>query len=290
MKKGQNLKTILIAEGVLVLCLCIAVVGIVIYASGPQDIPASGNPPAEAPTATAIPANVPTTEAATSEAMAVETPITETPAIAPPAEVKGMALEKLPDKTTKFTDYDGGYEVTFPVGWLAVRPGDDEFDAVLANEGTKNAALAEQMNIDKSGYVAEFDRLFSYPLRPDIQKNVIFGFSKTHFDSMDALPIDKNSMGNFVRSFEASNVVPGLRVTGSNIVENRNGISIMVVKGRFSLKLDSGDLVPFSVTVFFFKPTSGSLVTLTFSILQDYQEQISPDLYAIQESIKVLGQ
>jgi hypothetical protein len=280
MKKSQNLKIILVVEIVLVFCICIGVAGIVIYVGGPQAMLASGNPPAEVSTATAILANTPT----------AETAATETPSITPTPGVKGMALEKQPEKTTRFTDYDGGYEVTFPVGWLSVRPGDDEFSATLAKEGAKNVMLADQMKTDKSGYDAEFDRVFSYPLRPDIKKNVIFGFSKTHFDSKDDVPIDKNSMGDFVRSFEASNTAPGLRVTASNIVENGNGIPFMVVKGRFSRKNNSGDMIPFSVTAWFFKPTQESLVVLTVTIFQDYQEQLSPDLDAIRESIKFFGQ
>lgn len=280
MKKSQNLKTIIVAEIVLILCILIGFAGIVIYAGMPQITPASENPPAEVPTATAILANTPTAEAAA----------TATLAITPTPGMKGMALEKQPEGTTKFTDFDGGYEVIFPVGWLAVRPGDAEFDAALAKEGTKNAMLAEQMNIDKSGYEAEFDRVFSYPLRPDIKKNVIWGFSKTHFDPADDIPLDKNSMGDFVHKLEASNAVQGLRVTAADIAENGNGISFMVVRGRFVRKNSDGDMIPFSVTVLFFKPMPESLVNLNFTILQDYQEQIAPDLDAIRESIKLLGQ
>ena len=279
MKKSRDLKIIIGVEIVLVLCICIGVAGIVIYAGGPQTILASGNPPARVATATAILANAPSAEPAVTETSTI---ITLT------SEVKGMALEKLSEKTTKFTDYDGGYQVTFPVGWLAVRPGDDEFNAALAKEGAKNALLVDQMTVDKSGYDAEFDRLFSYPLRSDIKKNVIFGFSKTHFDPQDDVPINNRSMGDFVRKVEASNIAPGLHVTASNIVENGNKISFMVVKGRFIRKTSSGDMLPFSVTALFFKPTPSSLTCLTFTILQDFQEQISPDLDAIKDSIKLL--
>jgi hypothetical protein len=278
-KKNQNLKIIIAVEIVLVLCLCLGVAGIFIYANGPQVIPASGNPPAEIPTATAIFANVPTAETVATEALAMT----------PTREVKGMALEKLPEKTTRFTDYDGGYEILFPAGWLAVRPADEEFNTVLATEGAKNAMLADQMNTDKSVYDANRHRVFSYPLRPDIKKSAIFGFSKIALET-DEAPIDNNSMGVWVRSFEASNTAPGLRVTATNIEKNGNGISFMVVKGRFSLKTEGGDLIPFSITSFFFKPTPGSLVSVTITILQDYQEQLSPDLDAIQESIKFLEQ
>jgi hypothetical protein len=280
MKKSQNLKLILVVEVVVILCICIGVVGIMIYAGGSQPLPASEKPAIEIPTATLIPENVPTSEAAAAETSAV----TQIPGM------KGMTLEKQPDGTTKFTDYDGGYEVAFPTGWLAARPGDDEFNTALAKEGAKNTVLAEQMKLNKTNYDAEFDRLFSYPLRPDIQKNAVFGFSITSFDPKDDMPINNNSMGDFVRKFESSNVAPGFRVTASNIMENGNKISFMVMKGRFSKKTDSGDMVPFYVTALFFKPTPKSLACLTFTILQDYQKQISPDLDAIRESIKLLGQ
>src|SRR5512141_322014 len=104
MKKSQNLKIIIAVESILVFCLCVGIAGIFFYANGSQAVPASGNPPAEIPTATAILANVSTAEAAA----------TEVPATTPTREIRGMALEKLPEKTTRFTDYDGGYEITFP--------------------------------------------------------------------------------------------------------------------------------------------------------------------------------
>lgn len=279
MKKSQNLKIIIAVEIVLVFCLCVGVAGIFFYANGSQAIPASGNPPAGIPTATAILADAPTAEAAA----------TETLVVTPTREVKGMALEKQPEKTTRFTDYNGGYEITFPVGWLAVRPGDEEFNTVLATEGAKNAMLADQMKTDISLYDTNRHRVFSYPLRPDIKKDAIFGFSKIGLE-MDDVPINNNSMGVWVRSFEASNTSPGLRVTATKIEKNGNGISFMVVKGRFSLKTESGDLIPFSITSFFFKPTPDSLVSVTITVLQDYQKQLSPDLDAIRESIKLLGQ
>ena len=296
MKKSQNLKTILVVEIVLVLCLCIGVAGIVIYASGSQDIPVSGNPPAELSTATAIIENIPVTEATITEAAATEVATTdaataETSIVTPQPEVKGMALEKLPDKTTKFTDYDGGYEVTFPVGWLAARPGDNEFNSVLAKEGAKNTMLADQMNFDKSVYDPTLHRVFSYSLRPDIQKNVIFGFSKIFLYPKDDVPINNNTMGGFVRDLEAStNILPGFRVTSSHIDENRNGISVLVANGRFLRKDESGNLTPFYATALLFKPTPNSTVMLTSTIYQDFQDQISSDLISIQESFKLLEQ
>jgi hypothetical protein len=285
MRKNQNLKIILAIEITLVLCIGIGIVGIIIYAvGGSQVAPASGQPPIEPPTAITVPTTLPVdfpTDVPADAPATIETPMDATL-----PEVKGMALEKQPDKTMKFIDYDGGYEVTFPAGWLVVRPGDEEeFNAVLTNEGKKNIILAEQMNLDKSHYDAEFHRVYSYPLRPDIEKNTILGFSKLAFDPANDVPINNNTMGSWIHDVETSNAIPGFNITSANIVENASGISVMVVKGRFTRKNNNGDMVPFSVTVLFFKPTSGSIVRLAFTILQDYQKQITPDLDAIRESI-----
>jgi hypothetical protein len=150
--------------------------------------------------------------------------------------------------------------------------------------------LRDQMSTDMSGYEAGFDRLYSYPLRPDIQKDVIFGFSKLGWDSDDPKPIDNDSLGDLVRGLETSGTIPGFRVTFSNLIENGNKVSIIVVKGRFSLDDGQGGSTPFTATLLFFKPGSTSTTRVTFTVVQDYDEQISPDIDSITESIKLLGQ
>ena len=120
-----------------------------------------------------------------------------------PSGKMGTAMEQIQDGTTKYSDYDAGFEVTYPVGWLAVRPKSEEFDAALAKEAAANSMLHDQMAVDQTDY-DEFDRLFSYLLRPDIQKDVLFGFSCLRWDSVDPHSLDSAAVGNLVRELESA--------------------------------------------------------------------------------------
>ncbi|MGE5774966.1 MAG: hypothetical protein ACM33V_02035, partial [Chloroflexota bacterium] len=89
----------------------------------------------------------------------------------------GATIELLPDGTSRYVDHDAGFEITFPAGWLSVRPNSEEFDAALAGQGAANSMLRDQMTADLAGYQANYDRLYSYILRPDIIKDFLLGFS-----------------------------------------------------------------------------------------------------------------
>lgn len=280
MKKNQNLKWVIAAEVAVLFCLCCAAAGILIYTGAPQLLAGLENPSgATAPAP--LSADFLTAQAAATQAAAAT----------PTRVVKGSRLENQPDGTTRFSDLDGEYEISFPSGWLVLRPGNEaEVNAALSVDGAQNPMLVERLTTDRAGYQADFDRLLAYPVRADLQPNVIFGFSKVAYDGDDRAPIDNDSMGGWVRNLEASNAMPGFRVTAAAIVKNGNGIDFMQVKGRYSLNNNQGTPVPFSVMVLFFKPNPGGLTRLTITILQDYQEQINPDLEAIRESIRLPGE
>lgn len=274
--KNKNLKTILIVEVIVLVCVCLGFSVGAIYLLGNQAMMGGSQPSAQPiaeSTATALP-------------VTVENP-TGTPTLGP----GNTALEKLPDGSVKYTDYDAGFEMVIPPGWLAARPGNaDEFNSLKNTEGAKNLMLADQMEADLAGYEAGFDRLFAYPARPDIQKDVIFGFAKLGWDADDAAQIDNRSMGEFVRNLESSGAIPGYRATASNIVENGNQVAMIVIKGRFSLDDGQGGSTPFVATFLFFKPTPKSTARMTFTVLKDYDGQIAPDIEALIQSIKLLGQ
>ena len=61
-------------------------------------------------------------------------------------ERTGTSIEQLPDGTTRYDDYDAGFEITYPAGWLAVRPNSDEFNAALVTTGD-NSMLYDQDDI-----------------------------------------------------------------------------------------------------------------------------------------------
>ncbi len=252
-------------------------------------------PGLEAPIPSPVDPNmIPTIVVATANAAATQTAVarplaTEIPADATVPKLTGITLEQLEGGATQYTDQDAGFEVTFPAGWLALRPNSDEFNASLANAGARNSVLHEQMSSDQAGYDASIDRVYSYILRPDIGKNFLFGFSKLAWDSKDATRLDNATLGELVQGLEASQDIPGFRADTAQVRENGNTVMTIEIGGRFALSDGQGGTVPFYGTVVYFKPTSTSLARLTITFLLDYKAKISTDVKSIIELIRVDG-
>ncbi len=274
--KSKNLKLIVAVEAVLLVCLCLGVAVGVFYYLGGQALTAGDSPPPAQPVAEAT---------ATLFPAVVETP-TDTPTPGP----SGTLWEQLPDGMLKYVDYDAGFELVVPNGWLGLRPSDPlEFDAALKGEGARNEILRDQVLADQANIEAS-DRLYLYVLRPDILKNAVFGFSQTVWDSDDTQVLDNTTLGTLVRSLELDGDFPGFKVVASNIDKNQNKVSIMSIRGRFTINYDDGSSVPVVGTVIFFKPTSNSIVRIVFTVMKEFDPQIAPDIEAIVASIKLLGQ
>ena len=232
------------------------------------------------------PDTIQTAVAGTAQAAAEQTAaaqlFTETP-----VGMTGTTIEQLPDGTTRYTDYDAGFEVTFPPGWLALRPNSEEFNAALVNPGATNSMLHEQMTADQAGYEANYDRLYSYILRPDIKTDVMFGFSKTAWDPDDPMMLDNANMGELVRGLESQAFIPGFRVDIAQMHDEGN-TRVIEVAGHWTLNDGTSDPVPFYSIFYFFKPTQTSTVRITISFVQDYQDEFAADVKSIMDSIKVI--
>ena len=205
-------------------------------------------------------------------------------------ETAATSLELLPDGSTKYTDNEVGIEVVFPAGWLTLRANSDEFNSALKKEALKNELLRAQMELDLTEYEPGTHRLYSYPLRPDIEKNTAFGFSKLRWDLEDIVPINENSMGELVRGLESSGAVPGLRVDTAQVYENGNQVKVIEIGGPFSFSNDLGEIIPFYYSAVFFKPTSGSTVRISLVYLKDYKLPIYEDVTSVINSIKLLDE
>jgi hypothetical protein len=201
----------------------------------------------------------------------------------------GTTLEQLEDGTTRYTDHDAGFEITFPVGWLAVRPNSEEFEAAVAKEGKNNPGLHDQMIADLAAETeASPHRLFAYILRPDILKNVMLGYSKVVWDAEMAQPLDNALMGQLVREMEAPGGIPGFRADTAQLHEE-GAVRIMEIGGRWTLS-DAEGTLPMYATLLFFQPTPTSGVRITFSFVDEYRAQISADVKFIRESVTMIGQ
>lgn len=272
MKKSQKLKILIGVEIVMLVCLCWGAAGVLVYAGGLQWLAGPGNSSGGAAF------TPPAVDFLTSQAVA-PTPV--------PA-AQGVTLELLPDGMIRCRDLDGHYEIRFPSGWLVVRPGNAaEGSAALTLLGVENPLLAERLKADLGGADLRFDRLLAYPRRPDLLQDGVLGILNVVFDAQNGVKLDNAALGAWVRTMEASSAMPGFRVTASSTLSNSNQVPLMLVKGRYIQKNAGGEPVPLAVMVLFFKPAPGSLVRVTFTVLQAYQDQFLPEFELIRESILV---
>lgn len=229
---------------------------------------------------------IPTMVALTANAAMAQTATVASPRATP--DLSETTLEQLPNGGSKYTDKGIGFEITFPVGWLTLRPNSDEFNSALAKEAVKNDMLRDQMEADMAVYEVGVDRLYSYPLLPDIEKNFTFGFSKLKWNADDSIPIDDQTMGEMVRFVESS--ISGFRADTVQTYENANHIQLVEVGGQFSISNSEGNVIPFYMTYLFFKPTSGTSILMSFTYLKDYKQPIATDVISVINSIKLLDQ
>ena len=222
----------------------------------------------------------------------VQPSATGIPADATAPGMTGITIEQLQDGTTKYIDHDygGGFEVIFPAGWLVLRPNSDEFNVSLADAGARNSSLRTQMTADKAAYDANLDRLYSYVLRPDIGKNILFGFSKVAWDPENPIVLDNAALGELTRDLESSKELPGFRSDTAQLRENDNAVMTIEIGGRFPLSDGQGGTIPVYATILIFKPTSNSLTRIAFAFLEAYNAQISTDVKSVIQSIKLVGQ
>ena len=252
-------------------------------------LPGSSDPAAPFyPTYTAIAqglidlANTATAQAAQSAAPAA------TLTVPPPAG--GTENTQQPDGTTKYSDYDAGFELTLPAGWIGVRPGAQEFNDVLKSEGGKNKALQAQMTQDQQGYEPVKDRYYVYKADSSGTDQSLLAFGKLAWSAADSTAVDQNSLGNLVQSLEMSQAMPGLRVVASNVITNGHGVPVIVIGANWTSQAADGTLTPLYINMIFFKPTDSSTAHLVLTSDKEQHSAISPDVDSIIQSIKLVKQ
>lgn len=207
----------------------------------------------------------------------------------PPSPVGGTENVQQPDGTTKYSDYDAGFEMILPAGWVGVRPGAQEFNDVLKSDGAANEALQTRMTLDKDGYEPVKDRYYIYATKPDQVENNLFAYGKLTWDASNSKVLDQNALGELVQGLEMSQAMPGLRVVSSNVVTNGNGVPVIVIGANWTAIGADGTMTPLYINELIFKPTDNSTAHLVVTSPKDGRSVISADIDAMVQSIKRVG-
>jgi hypothetical protein len=208
----------------------------------------------------------------------------------PPPPVGGTENIQQDDGTTKYSDYDAGFEMVLPAGWIGVRPGAQEFNDVLKSEGAANQALNDQMTADQLGYEPVKDRYYIYATKPEEFENSLLAYGKLAWNASDPKPVDQNTLGELIMNLEMSQDLPGVRVVASNVVVNENGVPVIVIGANYTFEASDGTMIPLYLNFFFFKTSDNSTARIVMTSNKDYRDVIGPDVDAMVQSIKLVGQ
>jgi len=228
------------------------------------------------------------TAMAASEIVTSETPTpSATPTPTPEPAGSGSLLTKQEDGTTLFIDQRGGYQLSVPAGWLAVRINEQEYlDAWSLAEAADPAvqrSLTGIQNLDPNQF-----RLFAY----DTQDGHIQGGFVTNiniiWDQSNDISLDETGLDTAVDSLVQT--VPGVEITSAQITVTSSGIPIGVVTSNWpSQTTVDGATISITQKQVYLSAGTGSLV-ITFSTTVELKETTLPAFDSMIETIRLSGQ
>jgi hypothetical protein len=235
------------------------------------------SPAPASPVATSAP-----TVAATSAPALTPAPI-ETPTVTP-YPTSGVAVEKQPDGSTVFFDFDNGYRVTFPPEWSVVPLSGLDLVAILEAVAKSNPELEAATAGSFGDTEPETFRAISlYPK----QEFVTDGFAP----NIGIVRIDDPLAAKIPMNYLLPNVVADREqdgtVTGSEIRENADGLKIGIVNVETDSETPSGATIPTVQRVAVFQ-TGNVAIALALTVQAEFSEQLLPTADAVIASIQLL--
>jgi hypothetical protein len=255
-------------------------------------LPGQAVPPA--PEAPGIdPNTVASAVAGTAQASAQQTqqanplPATATPApvdtlpAEPPAT--GKLKEEQADGTTLFTDHDGGYQVTFPQGWVVIIPEKDDLNQIFNSMPEQEQNVAQMIETAKRADVNNMIAVFSFNFKA--QQG---GYTPNINISYDTNPsLAATSLKDVLDSTAAYYPSMGITVIRSELKNTASGLETGLIETEWALNAANGQKVSLHQKQIIFKSGSG-IVVITFSTIRDATVDLTPDFDKLIESLQLL--
>ncbi|MBI5822747.1 MAG: hypothetical protein HZB18_01875 [Chloroflexi bacterium] len=202
----------------------------------------------------------------------------------PEADTSGSSLTEMENGSTLFSDFNAGYEVNVPAGWLAVRINQQEYlDAWLLAEFS-NPAMQRSLSSIENLNPNEL-RLYAVDLQADHARTGFITNINFIWYEQDDMSLDDDT-DLLAVSAALPNALPGLELLTTELTATANGLPIGVNTSKTPVTtLDNVSIVIFQKQVFI-KARAGTL-TITLSTTEELKDTILPAFDAMIESIKV---
>ncbi len=205
---------------------------------------------------------------------------TYTPTVTPPP---GKVKEAQPDGTTLFTDYEAGYQVTFPQNWTVVILGKDDINELLSDIPAQQQNVSKMIELIKSTDVNNLIRVVGFNFKAQqgaYTPNINITYDTNPVLSALSLKEIIDATSGYLSSL-------GIQVIHSEIKKTSSGIETGVVETQWSMKASSSQKVNLHQRQILLKSGKG-VVIITFSTIKNATVDLGGDLEKLIESIRLL--
>jgi hypothetical protein len=209
--------------------------------------------------------------AGSSQSTSADTPLaqTETPAPTPTRPSKGTYFMEQGDGSSIFADYDAGYEVVAPAGWLAFRPYHEEYYALWGTDSASDPDFLAALTRYQSPN-ADIVRLLA--LDPEVD-HIKGGF--VNGLEIDWSRDDDSSISDGVKSLIKVYKQFNMKTISSGTGQNSSGVPIGIAEMEGSMTTYKGEKVSLHIRGIIYKLDKG-LLAVILSVIREQKDNFRP--------------
>lgn len=197
----------------------------------------------------------------------------------------GLLKEEQSDGATLFSDYDGGYQITFPEGWTVVIPEEDDISEALSTIPEQEENLSKLIEAARNADVNNMIRAFGFNLKAqqgEYTPNINIS------QNTNSLLLAA-SLKDLVDATAAYYPSMNIEVISSGVKETASGMEMGVIEAQWTMNAPGGEKIDLQQKQVMFK-SEGGVVILTFSTVKDATVDLTADVDEVIDSFKLLDQ
>jgi hypothetical protein len=210
---------------------------------------------------------------------------TQTPFPSPTPAPSGSEMEEQADGSTLFTDYDNGYQLTLPTGWINLPLSSKDLADILESVSEENpdfqAAAETLKNLDP-----DVIRVMAFHKNPKYNVNGLT-------TNLVVMAIDDSIMSAMPMDFVTGTLEESITQQGgqllspdNNIITNDNDVQIGSFEFKQTTPTALGTTVPVRVKAIVFH-AADKLIMIQLTTPEQYGEEFSPVMDQITNSVKL---
>lgn len=195
----------------------------------------------------------------------------------------GLLKEEQSDGATLFSDYDGGYQITFPEGWTVVIPEEDDISKALSTIPEQEENLSKLIEAAMNADVNNMIRAFGFNLKAQQGEYTPNINISQNTNSLLLAASLKDLVDATVAYYPSMNI----EVISSGVKETASGMEMGVIEAQWTMNAPGGEKIDLQQKQVMFK-SEGGVVILTFSTVKDATIDLTADVDKVIESFKRL--